>query len=98
MTDFLYDANGNAVGYVLGKYIHAMDDTGIGQIRGTHVHKTTGEYVGELEHEMVLNKHFGNPGSIGYGSPANSGSRGNPGNRGARNPGFEDVFEELLED
>ena len=98
MTQF-YDARGNAVGYVCGRYIHAMNGSAIGQLNGTHVHKLTGGYVGELHKHMVLDKHLGNYGNIGNpGNPGNAGNPGNPGNRGAVNYGYPDVFHKLLEE
>jgi hypothetical protein len=90
MTDYLYDARGNAVGFIRGRYIHSMRGNAIGQISGT--------YVGELHKDMVVDKHMGNYGNIGNpGNPGNPGSPGNPGNRGAVNYGYPDVFHKLLD-
>jgi hypothetical protein len=76
-----------------------MHGRAIGQInKETHVHKLSGEYVGELDHDMVVNKHMGNLGNIGNpGNPGNPGSPGNPGNRGSVNHGYSDVFLKLEE-
>jgi hypothetical protein len=60
--------------------VHAMNGQATGQLRGTHVHKISGPYVGELEDQMILDKRLGNLGSIGNpGNPGNPGSPGNPG-------------------
>jgi hypothetical protein len=97
MTDYIYDARGNAVGYVRGRYIHELRGQAIGQLQGTHVHKLRGDYVGELHEQMVVDKRMGNRGNIGNpGNPGNAGFPGNPGNRGARNYGWQDVFHKLL--
>ncbi len=70
----------------------------MGQLRGTHVHKLSGDYVGELDHDMVVDKHLGSFGNIGHpGHPGSFGHPGHPGNRGARNYGYPDVFQKLLE-
>jgi len=74
-----------------------MQGCTIGQISGeTHVHKFSGAYVGELDHDMVVDKHLGNLGNIGNpGNPGNPGSPGNPGNRGSIDYGYQDVFSKL---
>jgi len=96
MTVYLYDSQGNAAGYIRGKYIHKLSGQAIGQINGTHVHKLSGSYVGELYKDMVVDKHMGNFGNIGNpGNPGNAGNPGNPGNRGSVNYGYPDVFHKL---
>jgi hypothetical protein len=61
------------------------------------VHKLSGQYVGDLHEDMVVNKHVGNPGNIGNpGNPGNAGSPGNPGNRGVVNYGWPDVSHEFF--
>ena len=78
-----------------------MDGRAVGQLQEDHVHKLTGEYVGELDHDMVVDKNFGNLGNIGNpgnpGNAGNAGNPGNPGNRGAVNHGYKDVHSELFE-
>jgi hypothetical protein len=75
-----------------------MRGSAVGQINGTHVHKLRGPYVGELDHQMVVDKHMGNYGNIGHpGNPGNAGNPGNPGNRGSANYGYQDVFSKLLD-
>jgi hypothetical protein len=74
-----------------------MNGTAVGQLIGTHVHKISGPYVGELFKDMVVDMHLGNFGNVGNcGNPGNAGSPGNPGNRGAQNHGYPDVFSKLL--
>ena len=70
----------------------------VGQIRNGSVFKMGGNYVGELDDGMVVNKHRGNLGNIGSsGNPGNAGSPGNPGSRGASGSSYRDVFDQLLE-
>jgi hypothetical protein len=69
----------------------------VGQLRDTHVHKISGEYVGELYKDMVVDRHLGNLGNVGNsGNPGSPGCPGNPGNRGSVNYGYPDVFDALL--
>lgn len=95
MTDYIYGARGNAVGFIRGRYIHDIrTGRAIGQLKGTHVHKLGGSYVGELQDQMVV-RGGANYGNIGNpGNPGNPGTPGNPGNRGSRSAN--DVFETLL--
>jgi len=75
-----------------------MRGKAIGQVNGTHVHKLSGSYVGELHKDMIVDKHLGNFGNIGNpGNPGNAGNPGNPGNRGTVNYGYPDVFHRLKE-
>ncbi len=94
---FIYDAGGNAAGYILNNYIHEINGNAVGRLVDTHVHKITGEYVGELHKDMVVDMGYGNLGNIGNsGNPGNAGNPGNPGNRGAVNYGYPDVFSKLI--
>jgi len=62
----------------------------------THVHKFSGAYVGELDHDMVVDKHLGNLGNIGNpGNPGIQALQANPGNRGSIDYGYQDVFSKL---
>jgi hypothetical protein len=57
----------------------------------------SGDYVGELDHEMVVDKNSDPLGNIGHPShPSSVGHPGHPGNRGARSHGYRDVFSELV--
>jgi sporulation protein YlmC with PRC-barrel domain len=98
MTNYIYDAGGNAIGFRRGRYIYDMRGRAIGQLNDRHVHKLSGQYVGELYDDMVVDKHLGNLGNIGNpGNPGNPGSPGNPGNRGAHGTSYRDVFATLTE-
>ncbi|WP_298210392.1 4-fold beta flower protein [Ferrimicrobium sp.] len=98
MTNYIYNERGEAIAYIQGRYIHSMHGQAIGQIvDGTHVHKLTGAYVGELHKDMVVDKHLGNLGNVGNpGNPGNTGNPGNPGNRDRINYGYPDVSGVLL--
>jgi len=98
MTNYIYDNHGSAVAYVQGRYIYSMRGNAVGQIvNGSHVHRLSGQYVGELYRDMVVDKHLGNLGNVGNpGNPGNAGNPGNPGNRGAVNYGYNDVSADLL--
>ena len=97
MTHYIYNQFGHARGFVNGKFIHNIHGKTIGQINGeTHVHKLSGAYVGELDHDMVVDKYLGNLGNIGNpGNPGNPGSPGDPGSRGTVTYGYPDVFHKL---
>lgn len=93
MTNYIYNQRGSAVGYVQGRYVYSMRGNAVGQISdGTHVHRITGQYVGELHEDMIVDKRLGNFGNIGNsGNPGNAGNPGNPGNRGFVNYGYQDL-------
>jgi hypothetical protein len=98
MTDYLYRVDGRPAGFIRGRFIHDMRGQAIGQISSSgHVHRLSGQYVGELHDKQVVDKHLGNFGNIGNpGNPGNPGSPGNPGNRGHRGCPYRDVFDKLL--
>jgi len=98
MTSYIYDNHGSAVAYVQGRYVYSMGGKAVGQIVSeTHVHKLSGQYVGELHQDMIVDKHLGNLGNVGNpGNPGNAGNPGNPGNRGSVNYGYPDVSGRLL--
>lgn len=97
--DYIYNSHGDAVGYISENFIHEIHGRAIGQINNkTHVHKLSGNYIGELFEDMVVDMGYGNLGNIGNpGNPGNAGNPGNPGNRGSLNYGYPDVFQKLLE-
>jgi len=98
MMNYIYNELGDAVGYWQGRYIYTIRGEAVGQIFGeTHVHRLSGHYLGELDHDMIVDKHLGNLGNIGNpGNPGNAGNPGNPGNRGAMSFGYSDVSGELF--
>ena len=76
--------------------IYSLRGNPVGQMSGTHVHKLSGEYVGELLDDMVVDKYVGNLGNIGFSrDPGNAGRAANPRNRGPRSYGYPDVFHTL---
>lgn len=98
MESFIYDRNGNPVGYLNNKFIHTLHGIPVGQILDTHVYKISGEYVGELFMDMVVDMNLGDPGNIGHcGYPGNPGYFGIPENRGAVEIRYPEVFRKLLE-
>ncbi|WP_247522842.1 4-fold beta flower protein [Bradyrhizobium sp. 145] len=105
VTNYIYSTQGNAVGFIRGRDIHDIHDihdmrgNAVGQLNGTHVHKLSGNYAGELDGDVVVDKHMGNFGNIGHpGNPGNAGSPGTAGSRGARGTGYRDVFHLLQND
>jgi len=70
-----------------------MRGRAVGQIRDSHVHKPSGQYVGELHNDMVVHEHLGTLGNIG--NPGNPGNAGSPGNRGARRTPYREVHLQL---
>ena len=97
LTHYICDARGNGVGYIRGNYIHKLGGHAVGQLNGTRVHKLLRAYVGELSEDMVVDKHLGSYGNIGYsGNPGYAANPGNTGNRSAVNYGYHGVLDELL--
>lgn len=98
MTNYIYNSKGTAVAYVQGRFVYSMHGNAVGQInQETHVHRLSGQYVGELHKDMIVDKRLGNLGNIGNpGNPGNAGNPGNPGNRGSINYGYPDVSAKLL--
>ena len=59
MIKYIYDARGNAVAYIQGRFIYSMRGAAIGQTQSTHVHRISGQYVGELHKDMIVDMHLG---------------------------------------
>ena len=98
MSDFIYDAKGNGVGFIEDEFIHSLSGQPIGQVRDTHIYKISGEYIGELHDNMVVDMHLGTLESIGHSiEPGYPLYRGIPKNRGAVETEFTDVFYLLTE-
>ncbi len=97
MTQFIYDENGNAVGFRLNPYIFDINGDPVGQIIGTHVFDLSGKYAGEFYKDMIVDRNMNLGNVSAQKPPGNVGSSGNPGNRGAVNYGYPDVFYKLLE-
>jgi hypothetical protein len=97
MIPYVYDARGNAVGFVRGRFIHTMEGAAVGQLSGTRVHKMSGQYVGELFDCMVVDQYRGDYSSIGrFDNHASAGRPVKPGSRGYRGGPHADVFNALL--
>ena len=97
MTDYIYNEDGDSVGFWEDNLIFSMTGTPVGQLNGPSVHKLTGEYVGELYEDMIVDRYFEEiekipPTPVRRAEPAK-----NPGNRGATSYGYPDVFDFLLE-
>ena len=97
MNEFIYDEDGEAVGFWEDNLVFSMTGTPVAQLNGPSVHKLTGEYVGELYEDMVVDRYFEEidkipPTPVRRAEPAK-----NPGNRGATSYGYPDVFSDLLE-
>ncbi len=60
MTNYIYDAQANPVGFWRGRYLYALHGEPVGQLQGTHVYKLSGSYVGELYKDMFVDRHLGN--------------------------------------
>jgi len=98
MSGFIYDRHGNGVGFIEGEFIHSLSGQPIGQVRETHSYKITGEYIGEIYKEMVVDMNIGTLESIGYNiGPGYPVYRGIPKNRGAVETGYTEVFYLLTE-
>lgn len=97
MTDFIYNAQGRAVGFLRNHFIYTLSGQAVGKVSGAHVYKMNGSYVGELDRHMVVDKHLGTLASVGASiNPGNPGSPGAPTGRAAQNFGYRDVFASLL--
>lgn len=97
MVNYIYSEDGDAIGFWEDNLIFAMDGRPVGQLNGPSVHKLTGEYVGELYEDMVVDRYFEDmpkipPTMVRRAEPAK-----NPGNRGTVSYGYPDVFEQLLD-
>lgn len=97
IIDFIYNNNGDAVGYLDGEFIYTITGEPVGYVDDTQVYKLSGSYVGELLEDMVVDmnlKGFPNLGKLP--NPGNIGHLGNPGNRGHIDLGYPDIFDRLI--
>src|SRR5216684_1386898 len=67
MEERVYHVTGTAIGFHNGDIVFDMHGHPVGQLRDTHVYSIQGQYVGELDDGMVLNKNrsLGNVGARG---------------------------------
>lgn len=97
MVNYIYNEDGDAVGFWEDNLVFAINGRPVAQLNGPSVHRLTGEYVGELYEDMIVDRYFEDieriaPSMVRRAEPAK-----NPGNRGATSYGYPDVFESLLD-
>ncbi len=61
MAMYVYNTNGEPVGFVMETFIHTMTGDPVGRIIGSRVHRIDGTYVGEWWKEMVVERPEGQP-------------------------------------
>lgn len=96
MANFIYNEDGDAVGFWDENVIYKLDGTPVGQLNGPSVHKLDGSYVGELYEDMVVDRFSQDLGAI---DPVFATKRAGvplPANRGMMSYGFPDVFDQLV--
>ncbi len=97
MARFIYNDGGDPVAFVRGRFLHGLDGGALARLDRSHVHRLSGEYVGELYGDMVVDRGVADPGNLGPSDiPANAGLPGHAGNRGARDSDYRDVSVQLL--
>lgn len=97
MTNYIYNEDGDAVGFWEDELIFTMKGRPVAQLNGPSVHRLTGEYVGELYEDMVVDRYFEDIGKIPPTMVRRAEPAKNPGNRGATSYGYPDVFDQLLD-
>lgn len=99
MTMYIYQTDGEPVGFRFGDFIHDLEGYPLGRVVGTHVHKFDGSYVGELFKEMVVDKPIvRRRDAAPAAAPPKLASPGRTcRRRGLVNYGFRDVFHLLFE-
>lgn len=96
MANFIYNEDGDAVGFWDENVIYKLDGKPVGQLNGPSVHKLDGSYIGELYEDMIVDRFSQDLGAI---DPLLATPRGPvplPANRGMMSYGFPDVFDQLL--
>ena len=96
MANFIYNEDGDAVGFHDEAHIFKLDGTPIGILNGPSVHKLDGSYIGELYEDMVVDRFSQDLGAIDPSTPARHAPTPTPANRGMMSYGFPDVFDQLL--
>lgn len=97
MINYLYNEDGDALGFWDDRFVYRLDGTPIGQLNGPSVHKLTGEYVGELYEDMIVDRYFGDLGAIDpVPNPPRAKPVPAPPNRGMVSYGYPNVFDQLL--
>ena len=96
MDTFIYNEDGDAVGFHDEAHIFKLDGTPIGQLNGPSVHKLDGSYIGELYEDMIVDRFSQDLGAIAPFTPPKQSAVPSPTNRGMMSYGFPDVFDLLL--
>ena len=96
MANFIYNEDGDAVGFHDDAVIYKLDGTPVGQLNGPSVHKLDGQYIGELYEDMIVDRFSQDLGAIDPVKAQPSAPVPLPANRGMMSYGFPDVFDQLL--
>ncbi len=96
MANFIYNEDGDAVGFSEENVIYKLDGTPVGQLNGPSVHKLDGSYIGELYEDMIVDRFSQDLGAIDPLITSKRGPVPQPANRGMMSYGFPDVFDTLL--
>lgn len=95
-VNFIYNEDGDAVGFGDEQFVYKMDGTPIAQLNGPSVHRLDGQYIGELYEDMIVDRFSQDLGAIEPAKPAGRDGVPMPANRGMMSYGFPDVFDLLL--
>lgn len=96
MANFIYNEDGDAVGFWEESVIYKLDGAPVGLLNGPSVHKLDGTYIGELYEDMIVDRFSQDLGAIEPFKTVPRGAVPLPANRGMMSYGFPDVFESLL--
>lgn len=95
---FLYDAHGEPRAVLEGQYVHDLEGYAVGFVEHGRVFRMSGEYVGALHEDMVVDPMTSYPGPT---SPPGGAGRipppDSPGPRGAFDYGMPDRIDRLFE-
>ena len=95
-VNFIYNEDGDAVGFGDEQFVYKMDGTPIAQLNGPSVHRLDGQYIGELYEDMIVDRFSQDLGAIEPATPVKRDGVPMPANRGMMSYGFPDVFDLLL--
>src|SRR5688572_24449933 len=96
MANFIFNEDGDAVGFWDGDFVFKLDGAPVGQLNGPSVHRLNGEYVGELYEDMIVDRFSQDLGSIEPAQAPRAAPQAPPVNRGMMSYGFPDAFDQLL--
>lgn len=97
MVNYIYNEDGDAVGFWEDNLVFTLNGRPVAQLNGPRVHRLTGEYVGELYEDMIVDRYFEHVGRIPPTMVRRAEAAKNPGNRGATSYGYPDLSETLLD-